>query len=241
MTITDVGLAPAPTLDPQTLQIAGFAPFSSVDWPGLLSATLFLQGCPWECTYCHNPAMQDTRTAGSVSWDEVLATLRRRQGLLDAVVFSGGEPTRQRGLPAAMRVARELGFKVGLHTAGAFPGRLGELLPLADWVGIDIKAAPTAYERITSQAVSGVRAWTSLELVQRSGVDYEVRITIDPTVHTRDDVFDAVREVIRRGAKAPVLQQARPDGANPEYARRLAGRGMYDVIRHDDFPDLARR
>ena len=241
MTTTELEIAPLETLDPHTLQIAGFAPFSSVDWPGLLSATVFLQGCPWECTYCHNPAMQDTRAPGVIGWDDVLDTLHKRRGLLDAVVFSGGEPTRQRGLPAAMRVARELGFKVGLHTAGAFPGRLAELLPLADWVGLDIKAAPAAYERITGKAVSGIRAWTSLELVQNSGVDYEVRITIDPTVHTRDDVFDAVREVIRRGAKAPVLQQARPDGANPGYARRLAGRGMYDVIRHDDFPDLARR
>lgn len=241
MTTTDLGLAPTATLDPATLQIAGFAPFSSVDWPGLLSATVFLQGCPWECTYCHNPAMQDTRAPGVIAWSTVLATLQDRQGLLDAVVFSGGEPTRQRGLPAAMRVARELGFKVGLHTAGAFPGRLAPLLPLVDWVGIDIKAAPTAYERITGKAVSGMRAWSALELVQNSGVDYEVRITVDPTVHTRADVFDAVREVIRRGAKAPVLQQARPDGANPEYASLLARRGMYDVIRHDDFPDLARR
>lgn len=241
MTTTDLGLAPTATLDPATLQIAGFAPFSSVDWPGLLSATVFLQGCPWECTYCHNPAMQDTRAPGVIAWSTVLATLQDRQGLLDAVLFSGGEPTRQRGLPAAMRVARELGFKVGLHTAGAFPGRLAPLLPLVDWVGIDIKAAPTAYERITGKAVSGMRAWSALELVQDSGVDYEVRITVDPTVHTRADVFDAVREVIRRGAKAPVLQQARPDGANPEYASLLARRGMYDVIRHDDFPDLARR
>lgn len=240
MTTVDLGL-PATLLTADSLQIAGFAPFSSVDWPGRLSATLFLQGCPWECTYCHNPSMQDSRAPGSVPWSEVVDTLHARRGLLDAVVFSGGEPTRQLGLADAMRRVQALGFAVGLHTAGAYPGRLAQVLPLVDWVGIDIKAAPAAYSRVTGQGTSGVRAFSALELVQRSGVDYEVRLTVDPTVHSRADVYDAVRDVIRRGAKAPVLQQARPDGANPEYAAALGGRGLYDVIGHDDLPDLSRR
>ncbi len=139
-----------------------------------------------------------------------------------------------------MAQVRDLGFLVGLQTAGAYPRSLAYVLPLVDWVGIDIKAAPAAYERVTGQGLSGVRAWSSLELVMRSGVDYEVRLTVDPTVHSRQDVFDAVREVIRRGAHAPVLQQARPEG-NKEYAKALAGRGLYDVIHIDDFPDLERR
>ena len=114
------------------LQIAGMTNMSSVDWPGKLTATLFLQGCPWECTYCHNPAMQDSRAPGIVGWDDVTALLDRRIGRLDGVVFSGGEPTRQRGLADAMRQAKEKGFGIGQHTAGAFPGRLAMGLPLVD-------------------------------------------------------------------------------------------------------------
>ena len=77
-------------LTAKDLQIAGLVPLSTVDWPGQLAATLFLQGCPWRCHYCHNRAILDPRTPGTVAWSEVRDLLERRRGLLDAVVFSGG-------------------------------------------------------------------------------------------------------------------------------------------------------
>ncbi len=223
------------------LSIGGFTPYSGVDWPGKLVATVFAQGCPWQCTYCHNPALQDSRTTPAVAWADVRDRLRARRDLLDGVVFSGGEPTRQPALIGAAREVRELGFGVGLHTAGAYPGRLAAVLPLVDWVGIDIKATPETYAAVTGSEVAGDRAWLSLELVRDSGVDYEVRLTVDPTVHTREGIHDAVARIIRLSGRAPVLQEARPQGTNADYAAKLAGRGMYDVIGVDDLPDLTRR
>ena len=79
-------------------------------------------------------------------------------GLLDAVVFSGGEPTLQAGLLDAMLEVRELGFKIGLHTAGMYPQRLAAILPLMDWVGMDVKAPFADYARITGTPGSGERA-----------------------------------------------------------------------------------
>ena len=115
-----------------SLQIAGLTRMSTCDWPGRIVATAFLQGCPWQCTYCHNPDLIPARTPGVVTWAEVTDLLARRHGLLDGVVFSGGEPTRQAGLAAAMREVRELGFGVGLHTGGAYPRRLEAVVGLAD-------------------------------------------------------------------------------------------------------------
>lgn len=241
MSTTELDLTTVDVLTPHALSIADFVPNGSTDWPGRAAATVLLQGCPWTCTYCFRADMQNALTPGKVEWQEVLDQLEVRRGMIDAVVFSGGEPTRQPGLRAAMRQVRAMGFDVGLHTAGAYPGRLAAVLPEADWVGLDIKAAPEAYGRITGKAASGYKAWTSLELVQHSGIDYEVRLTVDPTVHTREDVFEAVRQVIRRGAHAPVLQQARPGKGHAEWIARLGGRGLYDVIAHDDLPDLERR
>ena len=40
------------------LKVAGLTAFSSIDYPGKLSAVVFVQGCPWRCLYCHNPQMQ---------------------------------------------------------------------------------------------------------------------------------------------------------------------------------------
>ncbi len=241
MSTTELDLTATDLLSARSLAIADFIPNGSTDWPGRAAATILLQGCPWTCTYCSTPALQDSREPGTVAWRDVVDRLEVHRGMIEAVVFSGGEPTRQPGLRAAMRQVRDMGFDVGLHTSGAYPGRLAAVLPEADWVGIDIKAAPEAYDRITGKPSSGFKAWTSLELVQHSGIDYEVRLTVDPTVHTRDDVFEAVSQVIRRGAKAPVLQQARRGAARREWVAAVGGRGLYDVIAHDDLPDLERR
>ena len=127
------------------LTIAGLVRLSTVDWPGHMAATVFLQGCPWNCLYCHNPDLIDCRTPGIMEWAEVEKFLQRRRGLLDGVVFTGGEPTRQRGLADAMARVRNMGFQVGLHTMGAYPTLLRPLIPLIDWVGFDIKAAPAHY------------------------------------------------------------------------------------------------
>ena len=89
---------------PDDLQIAGLVPMSTVDWPGRFAASLFLQGCPWACPYCHNSAIIDPRIPGVVAWGALEDLLARRRGLLDGVVFSGGEATRQIALGAITRL-----------------------------------------------------------------------------------------------------------------------------------------
>ena len=137
----------------------------------------------------------------------MLAFLERRRGLLDGVVFSGGEPTLQRALPAAMNGVRALGVRVGLHTAGCYPERLARILELVDWVGLDIKARPGRYEAVTGVPGSGTAAWRSLELVVDSGVDHEVRVTVHEQVQSLHDVESLVTELASRGVRSVVLQR----------------------------------
>lgn len=223
------------------LAIAGFVPFSTVDWPGRLVATLFLQGCPWNCGYCQNPSLIDSRVPGEVRWRDVKQTLDRRIGLLDGVVFSGGEPTRQPAVVEAVLAVRAMDFQVAIHTAGAFPDRLEQLLPHLAWVGLDIKAPPATYASVTRVEASGDRAWRSLDMVVASGVPYEVRLTVDPTVHRLAEVEEVVAELERRGAHAPVLQEVRPDGARAEYVARLGSVRLQDVVPVAALPSLERR
>ncbi len=139
---------------------------------------LYCQGCPWNCCYCHNPQLQSNVAVAGIAWSEVLEFLRRRRGLLDAVVFSGGEPTAQPGLAAAMRVVKALGYRIGLHSAGIYPRRFAEVLPLVDWVGFDAKAPfDSAYERVTGVRASGKAALESAQALLASGVDCEFRTT----------------------------------------------------------------
>ncbi|MCF1183933.1 anaerobic ribonucleoside-triphosphate reductase activating protein [Marichromatium gracile] len=164
------------------LRVGGLTPLTTIDYPGELAAVIYCQGCPWRCRYCHNGHLleQDASDGETIAWDQVMDFLEDRRGLLDAVVFSGGEPTVQGALGAAMRAARALGFKVGLHTGGAYPQRLRRILPLVDWVALDIKALADDYPALTGVTGSGQPAWESLALLLASEVALEVRTTVPP-------------------------------------------------------------
>ncbi len=219
MTVLDMAAAA------DTLAIAGLVPLSTVDWPGKLVATAFLQGCPWRCTYCHNAAILDVRTPGAVPWADVRGLLGKRHGLLDGVVFSGGEPTRQPGLVDATLQVHDEGFRVGLHTGGAYPARLAALLPHVDWIGFDVKAPARLYRAVTrvgGPTTTADRAFESLRMVLDAGVDVTVRTTVDPTVMSDDDVRELTDTLFDLGVREHVLQQVRTDGTTPEYRAALA-------------------
>ena len=204
------------------LQVAGMTPLSTVDWPGRLAATVFCQGCPWDCSYCHNPALIAPRTPGALPWQDVLAFLGRRRHLLDAVVLSGGEATRQAALVPAAREVRALGFAVGLHTAGPYPRRLAAVLDDVDWVGLDLKALPEDYDDVVRRPGAGHLAWECLDLLVASGVDHEVRTTIAPGSPAAAHAVEIARRARDAGARAFALQVARTTGTRAEFAAEHA-------------------
>lgn len=232
-------------LTAKDLQIAGLVPLSTVDWPGQLAATLFLQGCPWRCHYCHNRAILDPRTPGTVAWSEVRDLLERRRGLLDAVVFSGGEATMQHALVPALEDVRALGFRAGLHTGGAFPARIDTIVqsaqgPLVDWVGFDLKAPPEVFEETVGlPATRGpARVWEnsrrSFLALARAGVEIELRTTLTPVLapyapRIVEVASDLWREAgVERGARTLIFQQARADGTSETFARTLPERPRWN-------------
>ncbi|MCL2876596.1 MAG: anaerobic ribonucleoside-triphosphate reductase activating protein [Betaproteobacteria bacterium] len=196
--------------------VSGLVPFTTIDFPGRLAAVIFCQGCPWRCTYCHNPHLLPAG-AGTLRWPEILAWLKTRRGLLDGVVFSGGEPLLQRGLAAALAEVRSLGFATGLHTAGIYPARLAAVLPLLDWVGFDIKAPFREYASVVGYD-AGALAQASLETLLASGVPYEVRSTVPPGFGT--EALMRLREDLNRvGTSNLTLQECRlPE--KPDYPAR---------------------
>ena len=213
-----------------SLAIAGLVPLSTVDWPGKLAAVVFLQGCPLACPYCQNEAILDPKVPGAVPWSQVEALLARRAGLLDGVVLTGGEALRQAGVADAARRVREMGFGVGLHTAGAYPRALVKTLPHTDWVGIDVKAMPDDYAAATGFG-AGAKAWQSLDAVleasaERADVgplDYEVRTTVYPGAPVTERFEELLGELRARGVRNFALQEARTDGTPVDFrAQALA-------------------
>lgn len=200
-----------------SLRVAGFVPLSTVDRPGQLTATVFTQGCPWRCFYCHNPHLQPYRASdapGSDRWDwaQVVDFLETRRGLLDGVAFSGGEPVGQPGLAKAIHDVRDAGFEAYLHTGGADPGAFEPLLATLGWVGFDVKAPFREYERVTAVAGSGARARESLRVLVESGVPYEVRTTVHSNALDMAALTRLARELADAGVGDWVLQEFRSQG-----------------------------
>ncbi|WP_297711678.1 anaerobic ribonucleoside-triphosphate reductase activating protein [Dysosmobacter sp.] len=173
------------------MRICGLQKLAMVDFPGKLAATVFTGGCNLRCPFCHNaPLVTHLEEAEHFSEEEVLDFLRRRQGLLDGVVLSGGEPLLHDGVGAFLRKVRDLGFAVKLDTNGCFPDALASLLEegLLDYVAMDIKNQPEKYPLtvgVSGFDIAPVRE--SVHLLARSGVDYEFRTTAVREFHTAED------------------------------------------------------
>ncbi|KAA6186720.1 anaerobic ribonucleoside-triphosphate reductase activating protein [Thiohalocapsa marina] len=190
-----------------TLAVGGLTPLTTIDYPGELAAVVYCRGCPWRCRYCHNGHLLDAaKEAEQLPWDAVMAFLASRRGLLDAVVLSGGEPTAQVALADAITDIRALGFRIGLHTGGPYPERLASVLPLVDWVGLDIKALPADYPAVTGVPGSGERAWRSLDLLLDAGVAHEVRTTPLPGLDDAGYLQRLMQRLADTGVERYVLQ-----------------------------------
>ncbi|OZT74879.1 anaerobic ribonucleoside-triphosphate reductase activating protein [Vreelandella boliviensis] len=193
------------------LPIAGLVPMTTLDYPDHLACVVFLQGCPLRCGYCHNPSMIPTRRGESHEWQAILEFLSTRRGLLEAVVFSGGEPTVNAGLPAAAKEVKALGFKVGLHTAGPYPDRLTQLLPHLDWVGLDVKGRGQEFDRICGRSGIWQRHARSLGILLDSGLNFECRTTIHWKDFQLADVERLALTLADCGVRHYALQVARSE------------------------------
>lgn len=160
--------------------VGGLQPLTMIDFPGKLSAVIFLKGCNLRCRYCHNPSLVE-QGLGEIAWPEVTSFLTKRRGFLEGVVFSGGEPTFQDSLREAIREVREMGFAIGLHTNGSFPGIIRDLVNegLLSFIAVDVKAPIGQYSSITGAPIDQSVQETA-RLVAGSGLPHEFRTTIHP-------------------------------------------------------------
>lgn len=173
------------------MKIGGLVKFTLIDFPGCPAAIVFTQGCNFRCRYCHNPELVYPHLFQEpVTEEEVKAFLVRRQGTLEGVVVSGGEPTLQPDLVRFMADLKALGYKTKLDTNGSKPNVLQELLDkkLVDFIAMDIKAPLDKYALITGVDANATILRRSMDLIRQSGVEYEFRTTYDTEVLTDADI-----------------------------------------------------
>lgn len=228
----------------EQLRVGGLVPLTTLDYPHHLSCVVFCQGCAWRCRYCHNPDLIPARAEHSHSWTDILDFLKRRQGLLEAVVFSGGEASLQQALKPAMQDVKNLGFKVALHTAGINPKALQRVLPQCDWVGFDVKALVEDTQLITGVSGSGQANWQCLELLLDSGVDYECRTTVHWELTDPQRLLRLAQRLSNAGVEHFAVQQVRTqqmlDEQLAEHSADLGTAALWHEI-HGLFSSFERR
>ena len=189
------------------MKIHGLQKMTLLDFPGRVACTVFLGGCDFRCPFCHNYELLDGAAPAVMDDEELLRFLKGRQGLLDGVAITGGEPLLRRDLPDLLRAVRELGFAVKVDTNGNHPEALEGLLKegLADYVAMDIKNSPAKYALtvgLDSLDLAPIRR--SVQLLMEGPVPYEFRTTVVDQLHKAED-FEAMGQWIA-GAKAYYLQ-----------------------------------
>ncbi len=203
------------------MKIGGLHPFSLIDYPQHICATVFTIGCNFRCPYCHNPELVEETAPVIASPDSVIEFLKRRQSLVQAVTITGGEPTMHDDLPDFMRRIKALGFLVKLDSNGTHPAMLKKLFQrrLVDYVAMDIKGPFSRYQENAGRPVDCDAINQSIRFIMESGVDYEFRTTVVRSLLSFDD-FHAIGEMIR-GASRYALQQFVPGKIlNPQFIKK---------------------
>lgn len=160
--------------------IGGLQKLSLSDYPGIPAIVIFLQGCNFDCPFCHNRQLLKTSAGNSqLSVQDVLGYLEKRSKNVSAVVISGGEPTLQADLILFSTTIKTMGYKVKLDTNGSRPDTLCNLLRqnLVDYIAMDIKATWEKYDLLAGTKVNPGLIKESINCIVESGTPHHFRTT----------------------------------------------------------------
>ncbi len=175
------------------IKIAGLQKMTLLDYPGKLACIVFLPGCNFRCPFCHNSDLLPGFAEGQISYEALMAFLQKRQGMLEGVCVTGGEPTLQPKLGELLGAIKDLGYSVKLDTNGSRPEVLKALVAqrLVDYVAMDVKNSPARYGETTGASQDLLPAITeSLRFLLQGGVDYELRTTVVDELHDETSVAE---------------------------------------------------
>lgn len=190
------------------MKIGGLQKVSLIDYPGLISAIVFTQGCNFRCPYCHNPELVNPKLyQPCLPEEDFFDFLATRRGKVDAVTVTGGEPTIQEDLIPFIKKILKLGFAVKLDTNGSRPDVLDRLLRdhLLDFVALDVKAPSHKYWSVIKAPVKINDVRESIRLVIKAKIPHEFRTTVVASLLTPKDILAIALEI--DGAKRFVLQK----------------------------------
>lgn len=184
------------------MKISGLQKLTLLDFPGKMACTVFTYGCNFRCPFCHNAMLVTEENSDSISEEEFFAFLKKRQGILDGVCISGGEPTLQKDLAEFIKKIKAMGYAVKLDTNGSNPDILINLISenLIDYVAMDIKNSPEKYSITCGCDVNVDKIKESVSIIIESGINHEFRTTTVREYHSAED-FEAIAQWLKGDSK----------------------------------------
>ncbi|MCF0142330.1 MAG: anaerobic ribonucleoside-triphosphate reductase activating protein [Parasporobacterium sp.] len=196
------------------MRFSGLSKLTLLDFPGTVACTLFTAGCNFRCPYCHNASLvTGTNDEYVIPEDEIWTFLKKRQGIIEGVAITGGEPMLHKGLPDFFRQVRDLGYKIKCDTNGTNPAMLKQVVSegLVDYIAMDIKDSPELYPIATGIDRPDMEAVTeSKEFLLEGRCDYEFRTTVVKGIHTPESIRGAALWI--KGARRYFLQGFKDSG-----------------------------
>ncbi len=209
------------------MRFSGMQRTSATDYPGEVCSILFTPGCILRCHYCYNPELvlpEKMKAAKDLmKEDDVIEKLEQRKNLVGAVTITGGEVTIHKGLTSFIRKLKDRGFKVKVDTNGTHPEMLEKIIPLVDYIAMDVKATldPEHYRKTVGVEFDVERIRKSISMIMESGVDYEFRTTVLPSLFPLES-FERLSQELA-GARRYFIQQFMPGNTlNPEFSNASA-------------------
>ncbi len=172
------------------MRISGIQKLTLLDYPGKTACIIFCYGCNFLCPFCHNALLVTEKAESFISEEEILAFLKKRQGILDGVCVTGGEPTLQKDLKEFLGKIKALGYSVKLDTNGYKPDTLKEIIDegLCDYVAMDIKNTPEKYALTVGREIETDKISESIAVLREGKVPCEFRTTVVKDFHTKEDI-----------------------------------------------------
>jgi pyruvate formate lyase activating enzyme len=182
------------------MRIVGYLKTSLIEWPGKISSVIFVPGCNFRCPFCHNrDLVEPERIKGLQEYSEqsILEDLKKRKKWIDGVVITGGEPTLQPDLPEFLAKIKKLGFLTMIQTNGSQPKVIRSLInkKLVDYLTVDLKGNFEDYQKFTGVKNYSSSVKKSLKIIPESGVDFELRTTVVPTLHNESNLLKLAKGI----------------------------------------------
>lgn len=219
------------------MKLAGLEKNTLMDFPDKVACIVFTHGCNFRCPYCHNSQILEDGEAG-LSEEQFFSFLNKRQGLLDGVVVTGGEPCIHKDISEFVEKIKNLGFLVKLDTNGYFPGVLEKMIEkkLIDYITMDVKNDLENYSDACGVSLDKDKIKRSIELIKNSGIDHEFRTTVVPGLHNKENM-KKISELISNSNRFFIQNFIPKNCYNPEYNKKRP----YDESVLEEFKEICEK